>query len=96
MEMKISAEKHKEIVKFLWDKRREAEEVINALGKIGFTSIEGKLGSAMDWGMQIFQLLLPEGMIEGMSFKDEDAFFDEFLYGDEFEAFYSKWLKGVK
>ena len=92
MEMKISAEKHKEIVKFLWDKRREEEEVIEAFGEIGLTCIEGKIESAMDWALTMFLMLLPEGMIEGMNVKEEDLFTDEFLYGEGFEAFYKKWF----
>lgn len=92
MEMKISAEKHKKIVKFLWKKNREAEEVMDALGDIGFTCIEGKIDSAMDWALTMFLMLLPEGMIERMNAKEEDWFTNEFLYGAVFEDFYEKWF----
>ena len=92
MEMKISAEKHKKIVKFLWDKNREAEDVIDELRDIGLKILEGKLGSAMDWALTMFLMLLPEGMIEGMNVKEEDLFTNEFLYGEDFEGFYKKWF----
>jgi hypothetical protein len=92
MEMKISAERHKKIVKLLWNKNREAEEVIETLGEIGLTCIEGKIGSAMDWALTMFLMLSPEGMIEGMNAKEEDLFTNEFLYGEVFEGFYEKWF----
>lgn len=93
MELKLSADKHKEIVKFLWNKSREAEEAVKALREIGFLCIEGKMMRAMDWAYQMLELVCPEGLLDGAEWDEQDAFLDEFLRGAEFETFYKNWFE---
>lgn len=96
MELKLSADKHKEIVKFLWNKSREADEVMESLVEIGFTSIEGKIVRVIDWARYMLELVCPEGLLDGAEWDEEDAFLDEFHRGADFETFYANWFEEEK
>jgi hypothetical protein len=85
-----------EIVKFLWDKSREADEVMESLAEIGFTGIEGKLVRVIDWASYMLELVCPEGLLDGAEWEKEDAFLDEFLRGTDFETFYKNWFEEGK
>ena len=95
MELKLSADKHKEIVKLLWDKSRVAEEVMNSLVEIGFTCIEGKLIRVMDWAYQMLELVCQERLFE-LGYGEQDEFLNEFLYGVDFETFYANWFEDAQ
>lgn len=87
MELKLSAEKHKEIVKDLFSARCKADKLTEGLGNLGFTSIEGELANVLYFSFNILEDITPEEL------REDDEFFENFAEMDNFEEFYGKWFK---
>lgn len=93
MELKLSADKHKKFVEYLWLKAREAEDVTVKLSNVGFICIEGKIGRVIDWAFDVLVFFLPREIVDDD--KAYDQIFDEFHFGADFEAFYKKWFEAA-
>ena len=94
MELKLSADKQKKFVEYLWLKAREAEDVTVKLSNVGFICIEGKIGRVIDWAFDVLVFFLPSEIVDDD--KAYDQIFDEFNFGADFETFYEKWFEEGK
>ncbi len=93
MELKLSEEKQKKFVEYLWLKAREAEDVIVKLSDVGFICIEGKIGRVIDWAFDVLVFFLPREIVDDMVY---DQIFNEFHFGADFETFYANWFEEGK
>lgn len=94
MELKLSSDKQKKFVEYLWLKAREAEDVTVKLSNVGFICIEGKIGRVIDWAFDVLVFFLPREIVDDD--KAYDQIFDEFNCGADFETFYEKWFEEGK
>lgn len=90
MKFMLTNERVRKIVKRMWDESRHEDKVIEALVEIGLTAIEGDIGKALCRSVGMIQEVI------GEEFADSDEFVEDFMYGEDFEAFYAKWFEEDK
>lgn len=90
MKFKLSAEKHKKLVENLFKTRGKADKLVEGLGNLGFTSIEGELSNVLYFSFDILEDITPEEI------REDDEFFEDFSEMDKFEEFYRKWFEDAR
>lgn len=90
MKFVLTHEEHKAFVKHLLEERKQEDILVDIFNEIGFPSFEGLTEKLTCRSFGILQYITPK------AFAETDAFLDDFMGMDDFEAFYKKWYEVEK